>query len=52
MTEETDQQGITARSMRAAEDAARNRRKSGRLSPLLWAVILVVAVTLYTLWLA
>jgi|GEM_PF-6145448 len=52
MSDEVDQDNITARSMRAAEDAARNRRKSGRLSPLLWAVILVAAVTLYTLWLA
>ncbi|WP_281016133.1 MULTISPECIES: hypothetical protein [unclassified Minwuia] len=52
MSDEVDQDNITARSMRAAEDAARNRRKSGRMSPLLWAVILVAAVTLYTLLLA
>jgi len=51
MTDEAEQESITARSMRAAEEAARSRRTSGRLSPKLWAVILVLAVTLYTLWL-
>ncbi|MDF1720464.1 MAG: hypothetical protein P1U65_07310 [Minwuia sp.] len=51
MAETDDEESIAARSMRAAEDAARNRRKSGRVSPWLWAVILIVAVALYTVWL-
>ncbi len=46
-----DQESIATRSMQAAEAAARNRRRSGRVSPWLWAVILVVAVALYTVWL-
>lgn len=51
MADTNDQESVTARSMRAAEEAARNRRRSGRVSPWLWAVILVVAIALYTVWL-
>ena len=40
---------IAANAMKAAEAAARDRKKDRRASPMLWALILIAALVLYTL---